>query len=117
MHHECERLGCTISSFVHLAVQRLLDNEPTLVTLEQAVKEFEGARIEQLFEENPYVEQILRGSVAVAAQVKAKAKARSAEDSEPHRSPHHVRDFVQRPIVDGPATDTVLGQEDKFEAL
>ena len=72
LRRTCRRMGLTISMFTQLAVERLLDNEPVLGTLEDAAREIERARITDLVNSDKNIEVLLKGELELAIEMGAK---------------------------------------------
>lgn len=63
---ESKRQGMSIASFVHLAVERLLDNRPFLATLSEAKREIDKQRQLQALRDAPSLRGILEFDVKLA---------------------------------------------------
>tara|TARA_Y100001951_G_scaffold96505_1_gene95281 strand:+ start:149 stop:850 length:702 start_codon:yes stop_codon:yes gene_type:complete len=66
------RLNISLSAFVHLAVERLLDQEPVLNTLDKAAELITKARMVSILEQAPEIGHLLAGDWELAVEVGAK---------------------------------------------
>ena len=63
---ESDRLGISITELTIVALERLLDNEPCLTTLEAAAERLKRANVAELLLEDPSIARILKGDMELA---------------------------------------------------
>jgi hypothetical protein len=64
-----EELGCSVSAFVQVACQRMLDGFPPMTELGQFIKLAEELRVKRILEHNPSINMILAGDDLLAQYV------------------------------------------------
>lgn len=109
-------LGISPSAFLHLAAQRLLDHEPTLLSLKDAALQIEEARTYQALMEAPAITSILEGDkeyilkvASIGAGSRKRKVGRPALNPAPIMSTYYDHLSTQEEIVrtvvveDGPA--------------
>ena len=62
-------LNVTSDELLQIGIERLLDNEPVLNTLDKAIEQVRRANVVQLLAENPELACILQGDMALALEV------------------------------------------------
>lgn len=75
-----KELGYSTEALIYLALDRLLNDEPTLVTLKQAIAEAEKARVSQVLSENPLLLEFLKSEVPLVKQIAENTVVQNVED-------------------------------------
>lgn len=96
--------GFSMTAFAIVAIERLLEHEPTMVTIRQAVQKVEDARWQMILEANPDILDILKGDPLQARFVHSTC---SATPVRPEMGPG-VLDVWNPKTNDGPSQPVAL---------
>jgi hypothetical protein len=101
-----DAMGYSMSAFIYLAVERLLNHEPVLATYKEAIAQAEEARLVTDLEQVPELKTLLTADLEL---VKARGKKLvSADRLRPDISPHALEQLAETVFADGPATQVHL---------
>lgn len=107
MRKTCVEMNCSGAAFIKVAVERLLNSEPTIVTIRQAVRAAEELRLQSIFEQNPAFIQILEGDPLAAKLIHDTTPIQPMQHHEEH--PFGIAKVNSwNPEHDGPSRKAVI---------
>jgi hypothetical protein len=110
------QLNMSTDAFVHVALERLLQHEPTIVTIRQALDLAEGARVAHLMQASPALKDMLEAEVVVLDELGAVLdEYREPTPERDAQAPFTLQQIHEAPMGQaGPATE-VFTSRDEFE--
>lgn len=102
------KVGYSRDSFITLAVNRLCDDEPTITTIQYAMQLIEHNLVLGALDRAPDILEILELDEEI---LKLARKRKPRKTKETQEDPFPVKEILDTPRFDGPATRTVLQDE------
>lgn len=100
--------GFSMTAFAVVAIERLLEHEPTLVTIREAVSKVEDARWQMILEANPDILDILNGDPLQARYIHSTCEASPVHPETSLRGVADVLDVWLPEKNDGPSMPVAL---------
>jgi DNA-binding XRE family transcriptional regulator len=108
----CTATGYSEEAFIQIAIARLLEHEPTMTTLKQAVDQVEKLLVQRAINNTPHLWAILEMDESVIPAELPKQRV----DAEPNLSPLATSRIAETPVFDGPAS-LIASEDDMLEEL
>jgi DNA-binding XRE family transcriptional regulator len=103
----CSSTGYSREAFIQVAVTRLLEHEPTMTTLKQAIAEVEKLLVQRAVNDNPSLMTMLELDEAVIPEATGKTKRAVAEEE-----PLVTQQIAALPVFDGVAA--LISRDEDF---
>lgn len=101
----CKETGYDFRSWIILAVERLVDHEPTILTYKEAMERVNNARLTAQLQENPALQDILTVEDELAVQIGAQVDKLQPVEMGNVVAPYTTHQLANTSVHDGPACD------------